>query len=187
MLTVIASDLKTGKIFRYNNQPYLVVKYEHTKTARGGATVKVKSKNLISGSVLELGYGAGDTVDDANVFRKTMQYLYKDASNYYFMDPHSFEQVSLSEDLADEKGRYLKDGETAVVVYFDETPIALEISNSKVLEVTYTEPGYKGNTVTNALKDATLENGIIVKVPMFVKIGDKVKVDTGDGSYISKA
>jgi elongation factor P len=184
---VIASDLKTGKIFRYNNQPYLVVKYEHTKTARGGATVKVKSKNLISGSVLEVGYGAGDTVEDADVFRKTMQFLYKDNLGYYFMDPVSYEQITLSSALADEKGRYLKDGEDAVVVYFEETPISLEISNSKAFEVTYTEPGFKGNTVTNAFKDATLENGLVVKVPMFIKIGDKVKVDTGSGAYISKA
>lgn len=184
---MIATDLKNGKIFKENNAPYLVVKYDHIKSARGGANVKVKAKNLLTGSVLEKGFVASDTVEEADVYRKTAQYLYKEGNNHFFMDPESFEQFFISEDTLGSQGSYLKDGQNVIVVFFEDRPISIDIPNSQVFEVTYTEPGFKGNTVSNVYKDAELENGNKVRVPMFIKIGDSIKVDTRTGEYISKA
>ncbi len=184
---MIASDLKTGKVFKENNAPFLVVKYEHVKSARGGAAVKVIAKNLISGSVLEKGYKAGDSVEEADVYRKNAQYLYKDSAGYNFMDPQSYDQFSIDESTIESEGKYLKDGMNVVVVYFEDKPISIELPNSLVFEVAYTEPGFKGNTVSNVYKDAELDNGMKVKVPMFIKIGEKVKIDTRTGDYLSKA
>lgn len=184
---MIASDLKTGKVFKENNAPFLVVRYDHVKSARGGAAVKVVAKNLISGSVLEKGYKAGDSVEEADVYRKNAQYLYKDSAGFNFMDPQSYDQFSIDESTIEAEGKYLKDGMTVVVVYFEDKPISIELPNSLVFEVAYTEPGFKGNTVSNVYKDAELDNGMKAKVPMFIKIGEKVKIDTRTGDYLSKA
>lgn len=184
---MIASDLKTGKVFKENNTPFLVLKYEHIKLARGGAAVKVLVRNLLNGSVLEKGFKASDSVEEADVYRKNAQFLYADANKYYFMDNDSYEQFGIGEEIIKERGRFLKEGSSVVVVYFEGSPIDIELPNSMVFEVTYTEPGFKGNTVSNVYKDASLDNGMIVKVPMFIKIGDKVKIDTRTGEYVSKA
>lgn len=184
---MIATDLKTGKVFRENNSPFLVIKYEHIKSARGGATVKVTAKNLITGAVLEKGFKAGDSVEEANVYRKNAQYLYKDPSGYNFMDPESYDQFSIDESVIKEEGKFLKEGVSVIVVYFEDKPISIDLPNSLVFEVAYTEPGFKGNTVSNVYKEAELDNGMKVKVPMFVKVGDKVKIDTRTGEYLSKA
>lgn len=184
---MIATDLKTGKVFKENGAPFLVVRYDHVKSARGGAAVKVIAKNLISGSVMEKGYKAGDSVEEADVYRKNAQYLYKDPAGYNFMDPDSYEQFSIEEPILENEGKYLKEGMNVIVVYFEDRPISVELPNSLVFEVTYTEPGFKGNTVSNVYKDAELENGMKAKVPMFIKIGEKVKIDTRTGEYLSKA
>lgn len=184
---MVATDLKTGKVFKDNGAPFLVVKYEHIKSARGGASVKVLAKNLLSGSVIEKGYKAGDSVEEADVYRKNVQYLYKDTGGFNFMDPVSFEQFCVDEGTLGEQGKYLKEGDGVVVVYFEDKPISVELPNSLVFEVSYTEPGFKGNTVSNVYKDAQLENGINARVPMFIKIGDKIKIDTRTGEYLSKA
>ncbi len=184
---MIASDLKTGKVFKENGSPFLVVRYEHVKSARGGAAVKVIAKNLITGSVLEKGYKAGDSVEEADVYRKNAQYLYKDSVGYNFMDPESYDQFSIDESIIASEGKYLKEDMSVVVVYFEDKPISIELPNSLVFVVAYTEPGFKGNTVSNVYKDAELDNGSRAKVPMFIKIGEKVKIDTRTGEYLSKA
>lgn len=182
-----ATDLKTGKIFQENNQPWHVVKYSHIKTARGGATIKVKAKNLITGQVIEKSYGTSESIEDANVYRKSAQYLYANNNNYVFMDPETFEQFEINEEKIGYPAKFLLEGINVQIVYFEDNPIAVDLPISVDFEVTYTEPGFKGNTVTNVSKDATLENGTEVKVPAFIKIGDRVKIDTRDGSYLSKA
>lgn len=181
------TDLKTGTVFQENGQPLLVVKYEHIKVSRGGASVKVKTKNLRTGQVLEKGYVASARVEDADIYRANAQYLYKDGDNFVFMDPDSYEQVQVSEELIGEPARFLKEGEKVQVLYFDGVPVSIDLPITMSFEVTYTEPGYKGNTVTNVRKDATLDNGAEVKVPIFIKVGDFVKIDTRTGEYISKA
>lgn len=184
---MIATDLKSGRVFKENGAPFLVVRYEHVKSARGGAAVKVIAKNLISGSVIEKGYKASDSVEEADVYRKNAQFLYKDTSGYNFMDPESYEQFTIDESTIESEAKYLKEGMSVIVVYFEDKPISIELPNSLIFEVTYTEPGFKGNTVSNVYKDAELENGMKAKVPMFIKIGEKVKIDTRTGEYLSKA
>ena len=184
---LLATELKTGKIFKDNDIPYVVLKYEHIKSARGGANVKVKARNLLNASVLEKSYLATDKVEDADISRKNAQYLYKDSAGYVFMDPDTYEQIAVSEDVVGEGSRFLTEGEKVQVLYFEDRPISVELPKGMVFEVTYTEPGFKGNTVSNVYKDATLTNGAAVKVPTFIKIGDKIKIDTRTGEYTSKA
>lgn len=183
---MLATDLKTGTIYKENNVPYLVLKYTHTKVARGGATVKVKARNLTSGSVLEKGYKASERVEDADVIRKNAQFLYKE-NGYIFMDPDSFEQFTIAGKLIGDSEKFLIEGQKVQVQYFEGNAISVDLPNTLSFKVTYTEPGYKGNTVSNVYKDATLDNSATIKVPSFVKIGDKVKVDTRSGKYVSKA
>lgn len=183
---MIATDLKTGKIFKMNGQPFIVMKYEHIKLGRGSASVKLRVKNIITGQVIDKGCVSTEKFEDADVIRKNAQYLYKE-NGYVFMDPDTFEQFTISEDLLGYSAKFLQEGQTVQVQYFEGTPILVDLPISMVFEVTYTEPGYKGNTVSNVLKDATINTGAIVKVPTFIKIGDKIKVDTRDGTYSSKA
>lgn len=181
-----ASELKTGVVFKDNNTPYKVEKYEHSKTARSGATIRLRVRSLLDGSVAEKVYSSVDMVADADIFKKTMQYLYKD-SFFVFMDPSTYEQIELSEEVVGDNKFYLKEGEKYIVMYFEDNPVSIEVPNSMVFEVEYTEPGFKGNTVTNTLKDAKLTNGMEVKVPTFIKIGEKIKIDTRTGEYMSRA
>lgn len=181
-----ATSLKTGVIFKENGAPFLVVKYEHTKTARGGATVKAKAKNLLTGQVLEKRYSSNDRVEEADVIRKTMQYLYQD-NGYIFMDPATYEQVRLTEDIVGENSLFLSEGENVQIMYFEDDPVSVDLPSTMIFEVSETVPGYKGNTVSNVYKDATLVNGTVVKVPTFIKVGDVVKIDTRSGEYVSRA
>ena len=181
-----ASDLKTGTVFKDNNQPFVVVKYTHTKTARGGATVKVKAKNLLTGQVIEKRYLSNSKVTDADVTRGNAQYIYHD-NGYVFMNPKSFEQFVIEDSVVGDSSKFLEEGKSVQIMYFEGTPVAIDLPNTLTFEVSRTEPGYKGNTVSNVLKDATLSNGTIIKVPTFIKVGDIVKIDTRSGQYVSKA
>lgn len=184
---MIVTDLKTGAVYKENNQPFLVVKYEHIKVSRGSASVKLRVRNLITGQVLEKGYISTAKMEPADVLRKNAQYLYKENDKFVFMDPTTFEQFFIDEDTIGEPARFLTEGIVVQVLYFEDRPIGVDLPVTMTFEITYTEPGYKGNTVSNVLKDATLDNGAKVKVPTFAKIGDRIKIDTRDGSYVSKA
>jgi len=183
---MLATDLKTGAIFKMNGQPYIVMKYEHIKVGRGSANVKIRVKNIITGQVMDKGCTSTEKFEDTDVSRKNAQYLFKE-NGYVFMDPDTYDQFTISEDMMGDSARFLLDGQTVQVQYFEGKPISVDLPVSMVFEVTYTEPGFKGNTVSNVLKDATINTGATVKVPTFIKIGDKIKVDTRDGSYSSKA
>lgn len=184
---MLASDLKTGRIFKENGFPYLVVRYEHMKTARGGATTRVKAKNLINGNVIEYSRGSTEKVEEADVVKKSASYLFKEANNYVFMDPETYEQIYIAEDVVVDQAPFFVEGEKVQVMYFEGTPVSVELPNNLTYEVTYTEPSAKGNTVTNAFKNATISNGLSIKVPLFIKIGDIIKVDTRNHEYVSKA
>lgn len=186
-MAMMVTDLKTGRIFQENGVPYIVLRYEHIKVARGGANVKVKARNLLNDSVLEKSYIATAKVEDASVTRGNAQYLYHDNTGYVFMDPDTYEQFAISEKMMGDAKDFLKEGELAQLMYFEGNPISVELPKTVVFEIKYTEPGFKGNTVTNTYKDATLENGTVVKVPTFIKIGDKVKINTELKEYVSKA
>lgn len=184
---MMATDLKTGRIFQENNEPFQVLSYAHIKSARGGANVKVKAKNLMTGSVFEKSYLATAKVEDASVTRNNAQYLYKGGTGFIFMNPTTFEQFTISAKVLEESEKFLKEGEEVKVMYFDGKAITVELPKVVTYEISYTEPGYKGNTATNTFKEATLDNGTVVKVPTFIKIGDKVKINTVSGEYNSKA
>jgi elongation factor P len=183
---MLATDLKTGTIYKEDGQPWEVEKYDHIKTARSGATVKVFVRNLITGETRQKSYLGTTKVEDAFVERKDVQYLYQQ-NGYVFMDPDTYDQFKIPEKVLGDKAKYLKEGKTVQVSYFEEKPVSVKFPNSLVYEVTYTVPGHKGNTVSNVYKDAEVDAGFTVKVPSFIEKGSKIKVDTRTGEYISKA
>ncbi|MFC1621791.1 elongation factor P [Patescibacteria group bacterium] len=181
---MLASSLKTGTIFKEGGNPFVVEKYEHTKTARGGATIKIKARNLLSGQISEKRYQSSAKVEDADVFRKNVQYLYKDDGKYIFMDPKTYEQLPIK---IGKESKFLAEGASVLALYFEGKPMLIELPNTLIFKVINTTPGYKGNTVSNVMKDATIDTGAQIKVPTFIKVGDKIKINTKSGEYVSKA
>lgn len=181
-----ASDLRNGMVFKEDNQLLQVITFEHIKMGRGSGNIKVKVKNLKTGSIVEKSFITGARVEEADVEKKKAQFLYQDGEDYYFMDLVTFNQFPLSKDVLGEQAKFLKDGLDVILIVNGEQALGLEISNSLIYEITDTGPGEKGNTVSNVFKDAMLDNGLAVKVPMFAKIGDKIKVDTRTGQYLER-
>ena len=180
-------DLSRGMFLRYNGQLCQVVDYQHTMPGKGGAFYQVKMKNAITGKSIENRYRSGETIDDVRVDLIEMQYLYKEGTNMVLMNMESFEQVTIPESMMGDQMKFLKE-EMILGVYFDEgNPIMADAPNHVVLEITYSEPGLKGDTANNPLKPATLETGAIVNVPLFVNTGEKIKVDTRTGEYVERA
>lgn len=180
------SELRNGMVFKEENQLLQVVTYEHIKMGRGSGNIKLKVKNLKTGSITEKSFITGARVEEADVEKKKAQFLYQDGEGYYFMDSVSFEQFPLSQDILGEQAKFLKDGLEVILIVTGEQALGLELPNSLIYEVTETGPGEKGNTVSNVYKDAKLDNGLVVKVPMFMKVGDRVKVDTRTGEYVER-
>lgn len=180
------TDLKNGAVFKENNQIMQVISYEHIKMGRGSGTIKVKVRNLKTSSVTEKSFITGARVDEANVEKKKAQFLYRDAESFCFMDPVSFEQFSLSEDVMGDQAKFLQDGMEVTLMVSDGEALTLEMPNTLIYSIEETGPGEKGNTISNVFKDATLDNGLAVKVPMFAKVGDRVKVDTRTGQYVER-
>ena len=181
-----ATDLKNGAVFKEDNQIFQVVNYEHIKMGRGSGTIKVKVRNLKTGSTTEKSFITGARVQEANVEKKKAQFLYRDGETFNFMYPTSFEQFPLSDSVVGEQAKFLKDGLEVTLIVSEGEGLGLELPNSLVYEISDTGPGERGNTVSNVFKDATLDNGLIIKVPMFAKIGEKIKVDTRTGQYVER-
>lgn len=177
------TDLKKGVVCQIDGKPYRVTDYNQKVMGRGGSIVNVKLKNLIDGSVIPKTFKGQDKIERAEVTNKTVQYLYKDGTDFHFMDPESFEQFQLSEDIVDTAQQYLKEGDELNLQFFDDRVINVELPKNLYLEVTYSEDVVKGDTTSSVLKDATLETGLVVKVPAFIKTGDVVSVDTTTGEY----
>ena len=184
------TELKNGTFFKEDNNLFQVVTYEHNKMGRGSGTIRLKVKNLKSGSTVEKSFITGARVDEADILKKKAQFLYKDgdppAGGLNFMDPVSFEQFALPASVAGDSAKFLKESLEVSLVVSGEEALGLELPISLVYEITETGPGEKGNTVSNVYKEATLENGLVVKVPMFMKVGEKVKVDTRTGQYVER-
>lgn len=180
------NDLRGGRVFAEDGNLYQVLTYEHIKTGRGGGNIKVKVRNLRTGAQTEKSFNTGARVDEGNVEKKLAQYLYKDSEGYFFMDPTSFEQFSLTADIAGEQGKYLKDGMEVNLIITGEEALGLDLPNSLTYTIADTGPSEKGNTVSNVYKEATMDNGLVVKVPMFMRIGEKIKVDTRTGEYVER-
>lgn len=177
------TDLKKGTVCQIDGQPYRVIEYGQKVMGRGGSIVNVKLKNLITGAVIPKTFKGQDKIEPAEVSNRTVQYLYNDGETYFFMDPESFEQFELSADLVDEASGFLKEGENLTLQFFGERVINVELPKNIYLEVTYAEDVVKGDTTSSVLKDATLETGVTVKVPAFIKVGDIISVDTTTGEY----
>lgn len=177
------TDLKKGVVCQIDGKPYRVIEYAQKVMGRGGSIVNVKLKNLIDGSVIPKTFKGQDKIERADVSNKTVQYLYSDGKNFFFMDPESFEQYELPNDVVDSAAGYLKEGDSLSLQFFDGKVINVELPKNVYLEVTYAEDVVKGDTTSSVLKDATLETGIIVKVPAFIKTGDVISVDTMTGEY----
>jgi elongation factor P len=183
MATLSITDLKKGAVFQLDGVPYKVTEYSQKVMGRGGSTVNVKIKSLVDGRVLAKTFHGNDQVDRADMTNRAVQYLYEADSQFNFMDVENYEQFSLlAEDIEDKKG-YLKEGDTVTAQLFDGRIIGVELPKNVPLKVTYTENAVKGDTSSSISKDATLETGISVKVPAFIKNGDIISVDTTNGAY----
>lgn len=177
------TDLKKGVICQINGQPYRVTDYNQKVMGRGGSIVNVKLKNLIDGHVIPKTFKGQEKIEEAEVAQQTVQYLYSDGTDFHFMDPSSYEQFQLPNELVDSAADYLKEGDNATLHFFDGKVINVELPKNLYLEVTYTEDVVKGDTTSSVMKNATLETGLQIRVPAFIKIGDVVSVDTATGEY----
>ncbi len=186
MAQIGVTELRNGAVFKDGSNLWMVLSYEHVKMGRGSGNVKVKARNLRSGAILEKSFITGARVEEANIEKKKAQFLYRDANVFNFMDPTSFEQFSLSKEALGEQAKYLKDGLEITLIVSEGEALGFEIPNSLVYEIVDTGPGEKGNTVSNVFKEAVLDNGLVVKVPMFMSIGEKVKIDTRSGQYVER-
>lgn len=180
------TDLKKGTVIQIDGQPFRVTDYSQKVMGRGGSIVNVKLKNLVTGAVIPKTYKGADKIEPAEVSTKKVQYLYADADNFHFMDPESFEQFQLPLADMDDAGDYLREGDEVSLQFFGSRVINVELPKNLFLTVTYAEDVVKGDTTSSVLKDATLETGKVIKVPAFIKVGDVIKVDTRDGSYLER-
>ena len=181
-----ATNLRNGATFLYNGKPYKVIKYTHQKIGRGGATVKVKVRNLISGSVEEHSFSAEVTFEEADINKRKLQFLYFDEKNAVFMDPKTYEQEEIPLSVLEKQKMFLKEGQEMDILFWEDRPLLVDIPPKITLEVKETDPGVKGNSATNIYKPAVLENDYKLKVPLFIKVGDKIRLDTRTGEYVER-
>lgn len=180
------TDLRAGKAFEVDGMPLIVIQYKHTKMGRGTASIKIKARNLKNGSIIEKTFISGAKVAPIETQLKKVQYLYQDEDDFCFMDPKTFNQFSLSSDLLDGQEKFLKEGEEFKILFWDDKPLSLELLTSMIFKIKETSPGVKGSSAVNSFKPAVLDNGLSLNVPLFINIGDKVKVDTRTGQYMER-
>lgn len=180
------NKLKVGVTFAEEDQPYKVMKYDFIKMGRGGATIKIKAKNLFTGSIITKSYGSGNMVEDIALEKKHAQYLYKDDDLAYFMEPVSFEQFEIPLSVLGDDIGYMVEGEKNWILFWGEKILGVELPASVVMEVVEAEPGARGNTVSNVLKPVKVASGKTIQVPLFIGVGDSIKINTETGEYISR-
>ncbi|MFD2907844.1 elongation factor P [Flavobacterium ardleyense] len=181
------SDIRNGLCIKFNNDIYKIVEFLHVKPGKGPAFVRTKLRSLTNGRVLDNTFSAGHKIEEVRVETHTYQYLYAEGDQFHFMNNESFEQITLDKKVLDNPG-LLKEGTNVMIMINAETelPLSVDMPASIVLEVTYAEPGVKGNTATNATKPATVETGASINVPLFINEGDKIKIDTATGNYMER-
>jgi elongation factor P len=180
------NDLKNGLVLKIDNDLWTVIEFQHVKPGKGGAFVRTKLKNVLSGKVVDRTFNAGVKVDTVTIDKRTMQYLYADGDDYVWMDTSTYDQLHVSAAVVGEGSDFLLENMEAVVATHDGLPLYVELPASVELEITYTEPGLQGDRSTGGTKPATLETGRVIQVPLFVTTGERVKVDTRDGSYLGR-
>jgi elongation factor P len=186
MPTITTNDLKTGITLQLDNGLFQVVEFQHVKPGKGGAFVRTKLRNVQSGNVFDRTFNAGIKVEQAIINREDMQFLYRDGDDYVFMNNQSYEQMNVQPATLGDAANYLIEGMTAQVAFFDGDIIGVEIAASVELTIAETEPGVQGDRVSGARKPATLETGVIVQVPLFIEPGEKIRVDTRSGEYMTR-
>ena len=180
------TDFRKGLKIEIDGTPFEIIEFQHFKPGKGGAMVRTKLRNILNGRVLDNTFSSGEKVDRPNLESRDMQFLYHEGEQLVFMDMTTYDQMHMDAEATDGKANYLKDGQECRVLLYNEKPLDIEIPASLVLEVTETEPGAKGDTVSNVTKPATLETGVVIQVPIFVNIGDRVKVDTRTNGYLGR-
>ena len=187
MATITAGEFRNGKVFEMEGKYYQVVEFQHVKPGKGAAFVRTKMKNVVTGGVTETSFNPTAKFEEVAIERKNMEYSYNDGDLYYFMDQETYDMVPLNRDMLGDAFRFVKENTMCMILSIKGNVFGVEPPNFVDLEVTETEPGLAGNTATNTLKPAKLETGAEIKVPLFINIGDKIRVDTRDGSYMSRA
>jgi elongation factor P len=183
---ISTADFKNGMCIEHNGKLCTIVEFQHVKPGKGSAFVRTKLKDIKTGRVVDYTFNSGLKFENVRLEAKKMQYLYSDGSDYYFMDNDTYEQSSLPSDVVGEAAKWLKENDDASLLYAGDELISIEPPMFVELEVTNTEPGFKGNTVQDTLKPATLETGVEVQVPTFVEIGDILQMDTRDGRFVKR-
>ncbi|WP_346289183.1 elongation factor P [Sphaerothrix gracilis] len=183
---ISSNDFRTGTTIELEGSVWRVVEFLHVKPGKGSAFVRTKLKNVQSGSVVEKTFRAGETVPQALLEKRTMQHTYRDAEDYVFMDMETYEEARLSEEQIGDRVKYLKEEMEVSVVRWGDQVLEVELPNSVVLEITETDPGVKGDTATGGTKPATVETGAQVMVPLFISVGEKIKIDTRNDSYLGR-
>lgn len=181
-----ASDFRAGNIFKVGEELLLVTKAEYNKGARSASTMKLKTKNLNTGSVSETVYRATDKLEDIRLDRRKMQFSYRNGDAFVFMDEETYEQLELTEEYLGDNALYLKEEEVIDILLYNEKPVTIELPQQVELKIEYTEPAVQGNTGGKVLKEAKMETGLMTNVPLFCHIGDVVKIDTRNGEYVGR-
>ena len=184
---ISAGEFRNGVTFEQDGQVLQVVEFQHVKPGKGAAFVRTKMKNVITGAVVETSFNPTAKFEEATIERKTMEYSYADGNLYYFMDPESYELIPIDESLLGDSFKFVTENMPCVVMSYKGKVFAVEPPNFVELTVTQTDPGFAGNTATNATKPATVETGATVKVPLFINEGDRIKIDTRSGEYLERA
>ncbi len=180
------NDLKNGMVLKIENQLWSVVEFQHVKPGKGGAFVRTKLKNVLSGKVVDRTLNAGTKVETASVDKRDMAYLYKEGEDYVFMDTSTYDQIHVSGETLGKGSEYLLENQDTVVALYEGNPLYVELPAAVELTISYTEPGMQGDRSTGGTKPATLETGAEIAVPLFIVTGEKIKVDTRDGSYLGR-
>ncbi|MGH9277674.1 MAG: elongation factor P [Acidimicrobiales bacterium] len=185
-MNVSTNDLKNGMALNLPEGLYTVVEFQHVKPGKGGAFVRTKLKNLRTGAVIDRTYRADEKLEQAIIDKREMQYLYRESDHQVFMDTSTYDQMNVDAETVGEAANYLKEGDSVIVQMYGPDIVGLDLPAAVELAVTATEPGVQGDRVSGARKPATLETGVVVQVPLFVNTGDKVKVDTRSGEYLTR-
>ena len=186
-MAISTADFKNGMCIEYNNKLWTIAEFQHVKPGKGGAFVRTKLRDIKTGRVVDYTFNSGTKFDSVRLETKKMQYLYNDGADFHFMDQDSYEQVAVPAATVGDVAKWLKENDEATLLFAGEELISLEPQMFVELEVTATEPGFKGDTATNTLKPATLETGAEIKIPLFIDEGEKIQVDTRTGEYLGRA
>ncbi len=186
MATISTNDLKNGVVLDLDGQLWTVIWFQHHKPGKGNTVVRSKLKHVLTGKVVDRTFNSDVKVESAHVDRREMQYLYHDGEAYVFMDTETYDQLALSEEVVGDAKNYLLENGLGTVAMHEGTPLFIDLPTSVELEITYTEPGLQGDRSTGGTKPATVETGLQIQVPLFISTGEKVKVDTRDGSYLGR-